>query len=52
MRFAREVGSRLLFMDGGRVIEDAAPEEFFSNPGSERARDFLSRVNERQHSVA
>jgi glutamate transport system ATP-binding protein len=52
MRFAREVGTRLLFMDGGRVIEDAEPERFFSHPDSDRARDFLSRVHERDHSTA
>ena len=47
MRFAREVGTRLLFMDGGRVIEDAAPAAFFTRPGTERARDFLIRVDKR-----
>ena len=52
MRFAREVGTRLLFMDGGRVIEDTSPETFFTRPGSERARDFLSRVDEREQSAA
>jgi ABC-type polar amino acid transport system ATPase subunit len=51
MRFAREVGTRLLFMDGGRVIEDTAPERFFAQPKSERARDFLSRVDRRENSV-
>jgi len=52
MRFAREVGTRLLFMDAGRVIEDTSPETFFTRPGTERARDFLTRVDERQHSAA
>lgn len=52
MRFAREVGTRLLFMDAGRVIEDTSPETFFTRPGSERARDFLTRVDERQYSAA
>ncbi len=52
MRFAREVGTRLLFMDAGRVIEDTSPETFFIRPGSERARDFLARVDERQHGAA
>jgi ABC-type polar amino acid transport system ATPase subunit len=52
MRFAREVGTRLLFMDGGRVIEDAPPETFFTRPATARARDFLTRVDERQHSAA
>ena len=44
MGFAREVGTRILFMDEGRIIEEAAPEEFFSNPKSPRAVDFLSKV--------
>jgi ABC-type polar amino acid transport system ATPase subunit len=52
MRFAREVGTRLLFMDAGRVIEDASPEAFFRRPASARARDFLTRVDERRHSAA
>lgn len=52
MRFAREVGTRLLFMDAGRVIEDTSPETFFTRPASERARDFLIRVDERQYSTA
>ncbi len=44
MGFAREVGTRILFMDEGRIIEDATPEEFFSNPKSPRAVEFLSKV--------
>jgi ABC-type polar amino acid transport system ATPase subunit len=52
MHFAREVGTRLLFMDGGRVIEDSSPETFFARPDSERARDFLSRVARREYSAA
>jgi glutamate transport system ATP-binding protein len=52
MRFAREVGTRLLFMDGGRVIEDTSPETFFTRPATGRARDFLVRVDERHHSAA
>ena len=44
MGFAREVGTRILFMDEGRIIEDAPPAEFFSNPQSPRAIDFLSKV--------
>ncbi len=52
MRFAREVGTRLLFMDSGRVIEDAPPETFFRRPETDRAREFLTRVDERGHSVA
>lgn len=44
MGFAREVSDRILFMDGGVVLEDAAPADFFSAPQSERAREFLSKV--------
>jgi ABC-type polar amino acid transport system ATPase subunit len=44
MGFAREVGTRLLFMDEGRIIEDGAPEEIFRNPRDERLRSFLAHV--------
>ncbi|MGN0598241.1 MAG: amino acid ABC transporter ATP-binding protein [Ruminiclostridium sp.] len=44
MGFAREVASRVLFMDNGQVVEQAPPEEFFSNPKSPRLKDFLSKV--------
>jgi len=44
MGFAREVGSRILFMDGGVIVEQNTPHEFFSNPQNERAKDFLSKV--------
>ena len=44
MGFAREVASRVLFMDDGQVVEQASPEEFFSNPKSPRLKDFLSKV--------
>ena len=44
MGFARKVGSRVVFLDHGEIIEDAPSEEFFSNPKSERAKDFLSKV--------
>lgn len=44
MGFAREVGTRLLFMDGGQIIEDRAPVEFFANPETDRAKEFLSKV--------
>lgn len=44
MGFAREVGSRLLFMDEGRVLEDGAPKDIFSNPRDERTKSFLSHV--------
>jgi glutamate transport system ATP-binding protein len=44
MGFARKAASRVVFMDGGRIIEEAAPEAFFSAPKTDRARDFLSKV--------
>ena len=44
MGFAREVGTRLLFMDEGKILEEAPPEVFFSSPKTQRAQDFLSKV--------
>ena len=44
MGFAREVATRVMFMDGGYFMEGAAPEEFFSNPKNERLKSFLSKV--------
>ena len=45
MQFAREVGTRVLFMDAGRVVEDAAPGAFFRTPQQQRAKEFLRRVH-------
>ncbi|MDP9266407.1 MAG: amino acid ABC transporter ATP-binding protein [Chloroflexota bacterium] len=42
--FAREASNRVVFMDGGRIIEDSPTAEFFERPKEERARQFLSRV--------
>ena len=44
MGFARKVGSRVVFLDHGEIIEDADSESFFANPQSDRAKDFLSKV--------
>ena len=44
MGFAREVADRVMFLDGGDFVEEAPPEEFFTNPKSERLRSFLSKV--------
>ena len=44
MGFAREVGSRVVFMDEGRIIEEGAPELLFGQPKSDRLRDFLGKV--------
>ena len=44
MGFAREVGTRVLFMDGGHILEQNEPHAFFANPKEERTREFLSKV--------
>lgn len=44
MGFAREVADRICFLDGGYLVEDASPEEFFNNPKSDRARQFLQKI--------
>ncbi|MEF9863651.1 MAG: amino acid ABC transporter ATP-binding protein, partial [Christensenellaceae bacterium] len=44
MGFAREVATRVLFMDEGKIVEQAPPKEFFSNPKSPRLKDFLSKI--------
>ena len=44
MGFAREVGTRVIFMDAGQIREEAEPEEFFTNPKEPRLREFLSKV--------
>ncbi len=42
--FAREVADRIVFMDGGIIVEEATPEEFFQNPQEERTKKFLSQI--------
>ncbi|GHJ96072.1 MULTISPECIES: amino acid ABC transporter ATP-binding protein [Streptomyces] len=44
MGFARSAADRVVFMADGRIVEQASPEEFFSNPRSDRAKDFLSKI--------
>ncbi len=44
MGFAKEVGSRVLFMDGGYIIEDGTPEEVFNNPTNQRTKEFLAKI--------
>jgi polar amino acid transport system ATP-binding protein len=44
MGFAREVASRVMFLDGGDFVEENAPREFFTNPKSDRLKSFLSKV--------
>lgn len=44
MGFARNVASRIMFMDGGHIVEENDPDNFFENPKSERCREFLSKI--------
>ncbi len=44
MSFAREVSDRILFLDDGHVVEDTTPEQFFTNPTSKRAQEFLAKM--------
>ncbi|MCM3602921.1 amino acid ABC transporter ATP-binding protein [Robertmurraya korlensis] len=44
MGFAREVGDRVIFMDGGYIVEENVPDELFTNPQQERTKSFLSKV--------
>ena len=44
MGFARQVGTRVVFMDGGEIVEEAPPEMFFTAPSSERAKRFISQL--------
>jgi len=44
MGFAKRVADRVIFMDEGRIVEDEKTDVFFSNPGSDRAKDFLSKI--------
>ena len=44
MGFAREVGDRVIFMDGGKIVEENTSDQLFSNPQNDRTKDFLSKV--------
>jgi glutamate transport system ATP-binding protein len=44
MGFARSAANRVVFMADGRIVEQASPDQFFSNPRSDRAKDFLSKI--------
>lgn len=44
MGFAKEVGDRCIFVDGGKIVEEGTPEEFFNNPKHPRLKDFLSKI--------
>jgi polar amino acid transport system ATP-binding protein len=47
MGFARQVADRVVVMDRGAIVEEGSPEQVFTNPSSDRAREFLDRVLER-----
>ena len=44
MGFARQAANRVVFMDAGRIVETASPDDFFDHPQTDRARDFLSKI--------
>ena len=44
MGFAREISDRVLFMDGGNIMERGTPEEIFQHPQNPRTKDFLAKV--------
>lgn len=44
IQFAKKIGSRILFIDEGKILEDKSPSEFFENPENERVKEFLSKV--------
>jgi glutamate transport system ATP-binding protein len=44
MGFARRAANRVVFMDEGHIVEEASPDEFFTNPRSDRAKSFLSKI--------
>jgi glutamate transport system ATP-binding protein len=44
MGFARKAANRVVFMDGGRIVETSDPDTFFNNPTSDRAKNFLSKI--------
>lgn len=44
MGFAKEVGTRVVFVDGGKIVEEGTPEEIFSNPKSQRLKEFLAKI--------
>ena len=44
MGFARKAADRVVFMADGQIVEEATPEEFFTNPKSDRAKDFLAKI--------
>jgi polar amino acid transport system ATP-binding protein len=49
MQFARAVADRIIFLDKGRIVEEATPEEFFVSPKTQRAKDFLRTFTFEKH---
>lgn len=49
MHFAKQVSNRVVFMDQGRVVESAPPEQFFNHPQTDKAQKFLSRFHGLSH---
>ena len=45
MRFIRSIATRVIFLDGGKIVEDGPPEAVFGSPASERAREFISKIS-------
>ena len=45
MQFARDVADRVVFMDGGVIVEEGTPEDVFDHPKSERTKDFLGHIS-------
>jgi len=52
MGFARSVADRVIFMADGRIVEQAAPEQFFGNPQHEKTRNFLGQILTSHHAPA
>lgn len=52
MGFAKEVANRVIFIDDGKILEEATPEEFFNHPKNPRLKDFLSKVLYRFYKIA
>ncbi|SQC94142.1 L-cystine import ATP-binding protein TcyC [Cedecea neteri] len=52
MQFAREIADRVVFIDGGAILEQSAPEQFFRSPQHPRARRFLQKVLDPLHADA
>lgn len=51
MKFAREAATRVVFMDGGVIVEEGSPEEIFTHPKEARTRRFLRRILDRESGV-